>query len=100
MHVVEMVRFSVKDGVTETHLQKLSADFENALKREVAGFIKRTLAKDIASSMWVELIWWDSMDSAQLALEVVTKTREFEMYCAALVDDGGNDITYWQPIAK
>ncbi|AKJ42236.1 Uncharacterised protein [Pragia fontium] len=97
-NVIEMVTFTIKKDITTQRLLELSSNFENALKRDVHGFIKRTLTKDIASDYWIELIWWDSIDSARLALDVVTTTTEFEMYCAALVDDGGDNIIYVEQI--
>lgn len=100
MCVIELVRFSVKQSITEEHLQSLSVDFEKSLKKYAPGFIQRTLAKDIASNVWIELIWWDSIDAAHSALDIITKTSEFDRYCSALVDDGGNDIEYFKLLSR
>ncbi len=90
-NIIEVVTFQVKNGVSETQLLELSHAFGDALKREIDGFIKRSLTKkyteDKIEDQWIELIWWDSMESAQIALEKMPKTIEFQEYASALKDD-------------
>lgn len=34
------------------------------------------------------MIWWESMEAAQGALEKLPKVTEFREYCSALADEG------------
>ncbi len=86
--IIEVVTFQAKEGVSETQLLELSNAFGEALKREVKGFIKRTLTKHCTEDKWVELVWWESMNDAKAALETAPKTPEFHKYCAVLIEDG------------
>ncbi|MBC2856969.1 hypothetical protein H3N56_11045 [Cetobacterium sp. 2A] len=86
-NIIEMLTFKIKKEVTEEKILKLSKAFEEALKREVNGFIKRSLSKDCIGNKWIELIWWDSMESASIALDKIPKTCEFKEYCSILEDD-------------
>ena len=83
-----MVIFKIKSDVSEKDFLNLSDSFGEALQRNIHGFIKRSLSFDCSQNMWIELIWWDSMTSAQTALEIAPKTLEFKQYCAALEEEG------------
>ncbi|XBX04009.1 hypothetical protein QMP26_26245 [Enterocloster clostridioformis] len=50
--------------------------------------IKRSLTKDLKQDKWVEMIWWESMEEAQGALEKLPQVTEFREYCSALADEG------------
>jgi len=92
-NIIEVVTFQVKKGVCEVQLLELSHAFEKALKRENDGFVKRSLTKHCTQDKWVELIWWDSMESAQTALEKMPPILEFQQYSFALEEDG-SEIFY------
>ena len=91
--IIEVVTFQVKNEVDEASFLKLSAFFGVALKREMDGFVKRSLTKHSKENKWVELIWWSSMESAQLALKKMPQTKEFKNYCSALEEDD-TEIVY------
>ena len=92
-NIIEVVTFQTKNNVSEEQLLKLSHAFGEALRREVDGFIKRTLTKHCTQDTWVELVWWDSMESAEVALEKVLQIKEFEQYNNILEEDG-SEIFY------
>jgi len=94
-NIIEVVTFQVKNGVSEAELLKLSSAFGEALKREIDGFVKRSLTKHCTQDLWVELIWWDSMEAAQAALENVPQMlpTEFQQYSAVLEEEG-SEIFY------
>ncbi len=92
--IIEVVTFQVKNDVSEEQLLKLSHAFELALKCEARGFIKRSLTKHCTQdNKWVELIWWNSMEDAQAALEKMPPTIEFQEYSSALEEEG-SEIFY------
>jgi len=92
-NIIEVVTFQVKKGVPEAQILELSHAFGEALKREIDGFIKRTLTKHCTQDKWVELVWWESMEAAQAALETAPQTDEFKQYCAILEEEG-SEISY------
>ena len=63
-----------------------------ALKRENDSFIKHTFTKHCTQDKWVELVWWDSMESAKVALEKMPITIEFQQYCSILEDEDSEII--------
>ena len=86
-NIIEMVTFRVKNEISESKFLKSSNNFEKALKRDIEGFVKRSLTKEHKQNRWIELIWWDSMESAKLALKKVPQTLEFIEYCNFLEED-------------
>lgn len=86
-YVMELVMFKTKCEVQEIEFMKLFHALNKVLERKVAGFVKRSISKDAAQDTWVEMIWWDSMKSAQAALSEIPKINEFNMYCEALQED-------------
>jgi len=94
-NIIEIVTFNVKQGVSEEKLLEASFLFGKMLEKQINGFVKRTLAKYNDNDKWLEMIWWDSMASAQGALETATKTKEFDIY-NALIEEEGSEIVYLQ----
>ena len=92
-NIIEVVTFQVKNGVSETQLLELSNAFGEALKREAEGFIKRSLTKHCTQDKWVELIWWNSKESAEAALDSMPPTTEFKQYSSVLEEEG-SEIFY------
>ena len=61
--VLEIVSFSVKDGIDTEAFLKASAEMEQSFAQKQDGFIERTLAKD-ANNQWVDVVVWQSMEAA------------------------------------
>lgn len=100
MTTLEIVKYSVKKHISPEHLMVLSEEFEKILSANTPGFIRRCLTIDVSSQMYIEMIWWDSMESALMALDTVTMTEAFKNYCSILVDDGSNENEYFQSLSK
>lgn len=87
-NVIEMVIFQTQKDVDEEQFLQLSYELNKVLKSSMAGFIKRLLTKDLTQDKWVEMIWWESMEAAQAALDKLPQVIEFQKYCSALIDEG------------
>ena len=87
-NVIEMVIFQTNHEVTTEHFLQLYHELSKVLERDIAGFVKRSLTKDLRQDKWVEMIWWESMEVAQVALEKLPKIAEFQEYCSVLADEG------------
>ena len=87
-NVIEMVIFQTDQEVTEETFLRVYHRLSKVLEKDIAGFIKRSLTKDLKQDKWVEMIWWESMEAAQGALEKLPQVTEFREYCSALVDEG------------
>lgn len=87
-NVIEMVIFQTNQDVTTEHFLQLYHELNKVLERDIAGFVKRSLTKDLKQNKWVEMIWWESMEAAQAALEKLPKIAEFQEYCSALTGEG------------
>ena len=87
-NVIEMIIFQTKQEVTTEYLLQLYHKLNKVLERDITGFVKRSLTKDLSQDKWVEMIWWESMESAQEALEKLPKIAEFQEYCSTLADEG------------
>ncbi|MBQ9990486.1 MAG: hypothetical protein IJP31_06050 [Lachnospiraceae bacterium] len=91
--IVEMIILKVKPETSEEQLLLLSEQFNTALQQKIDGFISRVLTKDTQSDQWVELICWQSLEAAQVALEKIYQLNEFTQYCYAL-ENGDMKIFY------
>lgn len=95
-NVIEMAVFKVREGVGDEEVLKLSNAFIEVLKRDLDGFIKRIITKDCKQDRWVELVWWESMENAQTALENAPQIPEFQAYCSVMMEDG-SELAYLEP---
>lgn len=87
-NVIEMVIFQTNQEVTEEHFLRMYHKLNEVLEKDIAGFVKRSLTKDLKQDKWVEMIWWASMEEAQGALEKLPQVTEFQEYCSVLADEG------------
>lgn len=87
-NVIEMIIFQTNTEVTEERFLQLYHELSKVLEKNIAGFIKRSLTKDLRQNKWVEIICWESMEAAQAALEKLPQISEFQKYCSALIDEG------------
>ena len=87
--VIEVVIMQSKNEISEIEVSELSKRFGTALKQEtkVKGFIKRSFTKHLKEDKWVEMIWWENMECAKAALEIVPMIPEFQQYCAAFYEE-------------
>lgn len=70
-NVIEMVIFQKRDDVSEKYFLPLFHELNEALKKNAAGFMKRSLTNDLGQDKWVEMIRWESMEAARAALEKI-----------------------------
>lgn len=86
--VMEMVIFQTPKGVEEEQFLQSFDALNKVLESSVDGFIKRSLTKDSTQDKWVEMIWWESMEAAQLAIEKLPQVEQFQKYCSHLMEEG------------
>lgn len=86
--VMEMVIFQTRPETDEEQFLKTYEALNEVLKRDIEGFVSRTIMKDKKQDKWVEMIWWTSMETALAALENLPQTAEFGQYCSGISEDG------------
>jgi antibiotic biosynthesis monooxygenase (ABM) superfamily enzyme len=82
--VLELVVFKLAKGATPEQLLE-TADAVSAWAAEQPGFISRELAYDEEGDRWIDVVWWQTMESAQAAAELAMTSES----CApmfALID--------------
>lgn len=87
-NVLEMIIFQISPEVTKEQFLEKYHRLNKVLKKDFKGFIKRTVTKDKSQDKWVEMVWWDSIEIAQSALEKLSNIPEFQEYCSVLLEDG------------
>ena len=55
-NVIEMVIFQTNQEVTEEHFLRMYHKLNEVLEKDIAGFVKRSLTKDLKQDKWVEMI--------------------------------------------
>ncbi|MEM1361095.1 MAG: hypothetical protein AAGF94_05195 [Pseudomonadota bacterium] len=85
-HVIETVRFELRDGIEEAAFLTLVKDMEPWLaKRD--GFVARRLAKDTAGQ-WQDVVEWQTHDAAQAASQDMMKDPDMAGFLGAIKMDG------------
>jgi hypothetical protein len=82
--VLELVVFTLKDGVTREQLLN-TVDAASAWARSQPGFISRDLSHNAEQDKWIEVVYWASLPDAEAA----AKASEGSEQCApmfALID--------------
>ena len=82
--ILELVVFSLKDGVSQERLLA-TADAVSAWALRQPGFVSRDLSYNAEHDKWIEVVYWDSLADAEAA----AKASETSDQCApmfALID--------------
>ena len=89
-HTIEFATFTLAEGVDESTLivaaDALQRDFFSRQK----GFIKRDLVR-VAERKWADVIYWESRDSAEQAMQVAPSNPAALQYFQLMVNDGESD---------
>lgn len=90
--VIEVVVFSVNNGVTNNQLL-LSAKNVSPLLRKFTGFKSRTIGQD-EKGKWVDIVHWENMNSAMAASDAMMKNKSaIEFF--SLIDQKGMSINHF-----
>jgi hypothetical protein len=82
--VLELVVFKLNDGVPRDEFLSTNGPVTTWIAQQ-PGFVSRELAYDAEGDRWIDLIWWESMETAGAAAELALSSSS----CApmfALID--------------
>lgn len=71
---VELVLFKLKEGVSEAQGLEAMTSLNDFVSKQ-AGFISRKLSK-ASNDSWVDLVFWESMQAARQASELVMQSDD------------------------
>ena len=90
---IEMVKFQLKSDVSAEHgriqLEKLTA-----CASKFPGFVGRNLSQDAKSNEWLDLVYWDKLESAQYAAQEIMKDPT-AMEIFGVIDDSTMHMQHW-----
>lgn len=55
-NLIEMVIFQTNQEVSTEYFLQLYQELSKVLERDIAGFVRRSLTKDLRQDKWVEMI--------------------------------------------
>lgn len=87
--VIEWAPFRLKPGVDEATLLEASERLQTEYLDRQAGFVRRELVRR-ADGEYVDVVWWQSLDAAQKAMEHIAESSTCSAYFAVM---GANDTS-------
>jgi hypothetical protein len=85
--VVEIAIFKTKEGITrEQLLETVGAVSEWATKQP--GFVSRDLTHSVPDDLWIDVVWWESLEAAHTAAEVAMTSESCAPMFAAIDLEG------------
>src|SRR5690348_14514096 len=81
--VLELVVYTLKPGVTEEDFLEKSDATSRWLEHQ-EGFISRDLVKPKDDERWIDVVWWESHETAQAALAQAETTPEVLPFLEAM----------------
>ncbi|MFN7544109.1 MAG: antibiotic biosynthesis monooxygenase family protein [Acidobacteriota bacterium] len=81
-HVIEIVKFRLKDGVSEEHFLQAAREATNFMT-STPGFIRRRLSCG-EDGTWYEHVEWASMTNAKAAAEAIGKDERARAFVRAI----------------
>lgn len=85
--VIELVIFQTTEKESEKDFLILSEKLGSLLAESIPGCLKRMLTKDSIQNKWIEIIHWESMESAENAMQLLPEYSDFQKYCACIKED-------------
>ena len=73
--VVEIVNFKLNAGVTAADLES-TYDGINSFLQSQPGFLYRSLSHNEADKSWIDIVYWENMDTAKAASEALMQDEE------------------------
>lgn len=95
--VVELAIFKLKEGVGRDQLMATVDAVTEWAKRQ-PGFVSRDLTYSAESDTWVDVVWWESIESAHAASEAAMTSES----CApmfGLIDLEGTQMIHGERVA-
>lgn len=83
--VVEMVVFSANKGVSDEAMNRAASSVLPAL-RKMPGFKDRAFSK-LSGGKWIDVVHWQSLDSANAAAEKMMKNEKAAAFFALISQD-------------
>lgn len=81
--VMEIATFKTKEGVTRKHFLG-TIDAVSRWAEQQPGFISRNLTYATESDTWIDVIWWESLDAAETAMQVAETSESCAPMFAAI----------------
>ena len=82
--VLELVVYQLNEGVSREQFLGTNDAVSTWISKQ-PGFISRDLVYDAEGDRWVDVVWWETMENAQVAAELAT-TSESCSPMFALID--------------
>jgi len=70
--ILEITQFKLSHNSTEERFLEQAAEVHKGFLSKEDGFVKRSLCKS-EQDLWVDLIWWKTMDQAKAAATALVK---------------------------
>ena len=81
--VIESVTFSLADNVSDEEFLA-AAEESNKYLRGCNGFVGRQISKNADGSLWLDLVFWESMDAALAAAARFNESPHITRFNSAL----------------
>ncbi len=89
-HTIEFATFTLAEGVDESTLIAAADALQRDFFSQQKGFIRRDLVQ-VAERQWADVIYWESRDSVEQAMQVAPSNPAALHYFQLMVNDGESD---------
>lgn len=93
--IVEITEFTHVDGTDDATLLEASAGIQADLE-SFPGFVRRDLLRG-EDGTWVDLVWWESKDAAESAVETAMTLEAFGRYFS-LIDESSIEMHHFETV--
>ena len=89
-HTIEFATFTLAEGVDESTLIAAADALQRDFFSHQKGFIRRDLVQ-VAERKWADVVYWESRDSVEQAMQVAPSNPAALQYFQLMVNDGESD---------
>lgn len=79
--VMELVVFKLKAGADIKIFKAAASELNQVLKKEIPGYLDRSLLHTPDGDQWVDVVYWSSMELALGAMKYLEARVEFQSFC-------------------